>query len=114
MALDLKMNFETGKIENLPVSGKERILQQIKIATRIFKGNWELDDNYGNSFLEGSSKAILLAEIREMIDQVDGVISVKSIDISETFDRTGKGELTINALIQLDTELIRLENERIA
>ena len=114
MALDLKINFETGKIENLPVSGKERILQQIKIATRIFKGNWELDDNYGNSFFEGSGKAILLSEIREMIDQVDGVISIQSINISEIFDTNGKGEFTIDALIQLDSELIKLEKERIA
>lgn len=115
MVLDIKLDFENKKLVNEYVNSTERILQQIKIAVRIFKNHWYFARDYGVSYAENSSRSkIITREVREMIEQVPGVDKVKTISVEEQFDRYGNGYFIISADINLISETIRLEKERIS
>ena len=112
MAKDLKIDFTTGELKNDTVSGKDRILQSLKIANRIIKGEWELDTSYGISIFEDTDTATIEQDSKIMSAQVDGVIAVKSVNTEEEFDSNGEGSITTDSVIQLDSDIIRIK-ERI-
>lgn len=115
MSTDIKLDFITGKMLNEFVSGKNKILQQIKIAVRIWKEDWKLNSEYGVDYDTKMNKpSILLSQIKEMILQVEGVVAINSLILTPDFESTGKGTFIINGSIQLDVETINLENERIS
>lgn len=115
MPLDIKLDFNNHTIINELVSGKDRILQQIKIAVRIWYYQWQWDSEYGINCPEDlRNKNLLLSQVSNMISQVDGVQKIINITIDDVFDSHGKGELILNAIIYLDGELIKIENEALA
>lgn len=115
MSLDIKLDFVNNTMLNEYVDGKARIIQQIKIAVRIWYGHWTLASEYGVDYKTNLNNDILLGQqISEMIEQVDGVSRIVYLSASTDFDSRGKGTVTVNAIIRLDGETIRLENELVA
>lgn len=115
MALDIKLDFENESLINELTSGKDRVLQQIKIALRIWWGHWKWASEYGVDYQEKlRNKNIIKSQVSDMILQVDGVQKIVSISIEDKFYSNGQGELILNAIIYIDGEFVRLENEALA
>jgi len=108
MAKDLKIDFTTGKLLNETVNGKDRVLQQIKLALRIIKGEWELDSSFGVGIFSEEGADAKAQDVRNMLSQTDGVISVKTVEVTPIFNSNGYGNLLIDAIIQIDTDIIRI------
>lgn len=109
MAKDIKIDFTTGKLLNETIDGQDRVIQQCKLALRIIKGEWELDSDYGISIFSDEKATILANEVKIMLEQIDGVILVKNVEANESFNSSGQGEIIINAIIQTDTDVIRIQ-----
>lgn len=115
MSLDIKLDELNKTMLNEYCDGKQRIIQQIKIAVRIWYNHWIWSSEYGVNYAENLNNTILLGQqIQEMVEQVDGVQRVVYLVANSNFDTHGKGQIYVNAIIQLDGTTIRLENELVA
>ncbi len=87
---DLTLNFEDKTISNTFLKGKQLTLQKVQLAIQCWTGDWFLNDSYGISYgLRLENKALLIADLQEIILGVDGVVSVEDVDVKVRY-----GDLT--------------------
>lgn len=87
---DLTLDFENKTISNTFLKDRDLIIQQVQLAIQCWTGDWFLDDEYGIDYdLRLKNKALLIADLEEIILSVDGVISVENIEV-----KTKYGDLT--------------------
>lgn len=87
MALDLELDYENKKIKNNFIKGKQLIMQRVVLALQCWTGDWFLDGEYGIPYdLRLDNKGLLLADIQNIILGVDGVSSVKDLNLKVTYD----------------------------
>ena len=86
MALDLELDYETKKIKNNFIKGKQLIMQRVVLALQCWTGDWFLDGEYGIPYdLRIDNKGLLLADAQNIILGVEGVSSVKDLDLKVTY-----------------------------
>jgi hypothetical protein len=86
MALDLELDYETKKIKNNFIKGKQLIMQRVVLALQCWTGDWFLDGEYGIPYdLRIDNKGLLLADAQSIILGVEGVSSVKDLDLKVTY-----------------------------
>lgn len=86
MALDLELDYETKKIKNNFIKGKQLIMQRVVLALQCWVGDWFLDGEYGIPYdLRIDNKGLLLADAQSIILGVEGVSSVKDLDLKVTY-----------------------------
>lgn len=86
MALDLELDYETKKIKNNFIKGKQLIMQRVVLALQCWVGDWFLDGEYGIPYdLRVDNKGLLLADAQSIILGVEGVSSVKDLDLKVTY-----------------------------
>ena len=86
MALDLELDYETKKIKNNFIKGKQLIMQRVVLALQCWTGDWFLDGEYGIPYdLRIDNKGSLLADAQNIILGVEGVSSVKDLDLKVTY-----------------------------
>lgn len=92
MALrDLKLDFVNKKIINEFLKGRELIIQKVVLALQTWAGDWYLDGSIGIPYsLRFENKALLLADIQEVILSVDGVASIQDLDIKTEYENPNK------------------------
>ena len=85
MALDLELDYENKKIKNNFIKGKQLIMQRVVLALQCWVGDWFLDGEYGIPYdLRIDNKGLLLADAQSIILGVEGVSSVKDLDLKVT------------------------------
>jgi hypothetical protein len=109
---DLQLDFTNKLITNKLISGKERILQQIKLAIHTWTGDWLLDQNFGvdydNAF---SSEDLMEVYVRQQISQVEGVSNINSFTIDKVLDSNNAFKFVINAEISFDNDVLTITEE---
>lgn len=86
MALDLELDYENKKIKNNFIKGKQLIMQRVVLALQCWVGDWFLDGEYGIPYdLRIDNKGLLLADTQSIILGVEGVSSVKDLDLKVTY-----------------------------
>ena len=89
MALDLELDYKTKKIKNNFIKGKQLIMQRVVLALQCWVGDWFLDGEYGIPYdLRIDNKGLLLADTQSIILGVEGVSSVKDLDLKVTYGDT--------------------------
>ena len=86
MAFDLELDYENKKIKNNFIKGKQLIMQRVVLALQCWVGDWFLDGEYGIPYdLRIDNKGLLLADAQSIILGVEGVSSVKDLDLKVTY-----------------------------
>ena len=106
MALrDLTLNFEDKTITNEFLKNKKLVLQKVILALQCWTGDWFLDGTYGIPYgLRLDNKALLLADMQDIILSVDGVISVQDLDVKITYEGERKTQKVFNISALIITE----------
>ena len=110
---DLTLNFDDKTINNTFLTGRQLIIQKVVLAQQCWTGDWFLNGDYGISYgLRLENKALLTADLQEIILGVDGVTSVEDIVVKTRYgDATHKRQkyFVINAtIITEDREQVQL------
>lgn len=87
------------------VDGKERVIQQVAVGLKIFKGEWYLDYRAGIDYINGlkAYPKILKAEIKKAMKEVVDVQNVKSYN----FKRDGNF-YKVTADIQINNQVYNI------
>lgn len=94
---ELKLDFTTKDIINIFISRKEQILQAVILELQCWVGDWFLDGNNGIPYdIRLENKSMLLSDIQDKILSVDGVASVKDLNIKITYDGMNKTRKVFN------------------
>ena len=106
MALrDLTLNFEDKTITNEFLKNKKLVLQKVILALQCWTGDWFLDGTYGTPYgLRLDNKALLLADMQDIILSVDGVISVQDLNVKITYEGERKTQKVFNISALIITE----------
>lgn len=106
MALrDLTLNFEDKTITNEFLKNKKLVLQKVILALQCWTGDWFLDGTYGIPYgLRLDNKALLLADMQDIILSVDGVISVQDLNVKITYEGERKTQKVFNISALIITE----------
>jgi hypothetical protein len=96
--IDIGLNRVTGDIEVsdgdlVLVQDLDRVIQQVKIALKFFKGEWELDTTkgvpyYEDIFEKNPDLLLVTSDIKNAILGVEEVTSVDSIELEYNPDRS--------------------------
>lgn len=87
---DLTLNFDDKTINNTFLTGRQLIIQKVVLALQCWTGDWFLNGDYGISYgLRLENKALLTADLQEIILGVEGVTSVEDIRV-----KTKYGDIT--------------------
>lgn len=105
MALDLELDYENKKIKNNFIKGKQLIMQRVVLALQCWVGDWFLDGEYGIPYdLRIDNKGLLLADAQSIILGVEGVSSVKDLDLKVTYgDMRHKSQRIFNITGTVET-----------
>ena len=106
MALrDLSLDFENKTITNQFIKGKKLILQKVVLALQCWTGDWFLDGTYGIPYsLRLDNKALLLADMQDIILGVDGVVSVQDLSVKTTYEGERKTQKVFEIYALIVTE----------
>lgn len=106
MALrDLTLNFEDKTITNEFLKNKKLILQKVILALQCWTGDWFLDGTYGIPYgLRLDNKALLLADMQDVILNVDGVVSVQDLSVKTTYEGERKTQKVFEIYALIVTE----------
>lgn len=106
MALrDLTLNFEDKTITNEFLKNKKLILQKVILALQCWTGDWFLDGAYGIPYgLRLDNKALLLADMQDVILNVDGVVSVQDLNVKITYEGEHKTQKVFEIYALIVTE----------
>lgn len=110
---DLTLNFDDKTINNTFLTGRQLIIQKVVLALQCWTGDWFLNGDYGISYgLRLENKALLVADLQDIILGVEGVTSVEDIKVNVRYgDTTHKRQkyFDISAVITTeDTEQVQL------
>lgn len=87
MPKDLKLDYENKTVINQFIKGKEQIVQAVILSLQCWAGDWYLDGDFGIEYdLRLDNRALLLADIEEVIMSNEGVISVQDLDVKVKYD----------------------------
>lgn len=111
MALrDLTLNFEDKTITNEFLKNKKLVLQKVILALQCWSGDWFLDGNYGIPYgLRLDNKALLLADMQDVILNVDGVVSVQDLNVKITYE----GERKTQKVFEISALIITQDDEQV-
>lgn len=106
MALrDLTLNFEDKTITNEFLKNKKLVLQKVILALQCWTGDWFLDGTYGIPYgLRLDNKALLLADMQDVILNVDGVVSVQDLSVKITYEGERKTQKVFEIYALIVTE----------
>lgn len=106
MALrDLTLNFEDKTITNEFLKNKKLVLQKVILALQCWTGDWFLDGTYGIPYgLRLDNKALLLADMQDIILNVDGVVSVQDLNVKITYEGERKTQKVFEIYALIVTE----------
>lgn len=106
MALrDLTLNFEDKTITNEFLKNKKLVLQKVVLALQCWTGDWFLDGTYGIPYsLRLDNKALLLADMQDIILNVDGVVSVQDLSVKTTYEGERKTQKVFEIYALIVTE----------
>ena len=106
MALrDLTLNFEDKTITNEFLKNKKLVLQKVILALQCWTGDWFLDGTYGIPYgLRLDNKALLLADMQDIILNVDGVVSVQDLRVKITYEGERKTQKVFEIYALIVTE----------
>lgn len=106
MALrDLTLNFEDKTIVNEFLKNKKLVLQKVILALQCWTGDWFLDGTYGIPYgLRLDNKALLLADMQDIILNVDGVVSVQDLSVKITYEGERKTQKVFEIYALIVTE----------
>lgn len=106
MALkDLTLNFEDKIIVNEFLKNKQLVLQKVVLALQCWTGDWFLDGTYGIPYgLRLDNKALLLADMQDIILSVDGVVSVQDLSVKITYEGERKTQKVFEIYALIVTE----------
>lgn len=106
MALrDLTLNFEDKTITNEFLKNKKLVLQKVILALQCWTGDWFLDGTYGIPYgLRLDNKALLLADMQDVILGVDGVVSVQDLNVKITYEGEHKTQKVFEIYALIVTE----------
>ena len=106
MALrDLTLNFEDKTITNEFLKNKKLVLQKVILALQCWTGDWFLDGTYGIPYgLRLDNKALLLADMQDVILNVDGVVSVQDLNVKITYEGEHKTQKVFEIYALIVTE----------
>ena len=106
MALrDLTLNFEDKTITNEFLKNKKLVLQKVILALQCWTGDWFLDGTYGIPYgLRLDNKALLLADMKDIILNVDGVVSVQDLNVKITYEGERKTQKVFEIYALIVTE----------
>jgi hypothetical protein len=106
MALrDLTLNFEDKTITNEFLKNKKLVLQKVILALQCWTGDWFLDGTYGIPYgLRLDNKALLLADMQDIILNVDGVVSVQDLSVKITYEGERKTQKVFEIYALIVTE----------
>ena len=103
--IDLGLHRTTGDVvvdngDLVLVDGLDRVIQQVKITLKFFKGEYGLDTNQGVPYYEdilekNPDLIVVTSDIRDAILSVEEVTSVDNIQLEYDADR----HLTLSCLI---------------
>ena len=111
MALrDLTLNFEDKTVTNEFLKNKKLVLQKVILALQCWSGDWFLDGNYGIPYgLRLDNKALLLADMQDVILNVDGVVSVQDLNVKITYE----GERKTQKVFEISALIITQDDEQV-
>ena len=111
MALrDLTLNFEDKTITNEFLKNKKLVLQKVILALQCWSGDWFLDGNYGIPYgLRLDNKALLLADMQDVILNVDGVVSVQDLNVKITYE----GERKTQKVFEISALIVTQDDEQV-
>ena len=106
MALrDLTLNFEDKTITNEFLKNKKLVLQKVILALQCWTGDWFLDGTYGIPYgLRLDNKALLLADMQDIILGVDGVVSIQDLSVKITYEGERKTQKVFEIYALIVTE----------
>lgn len=104
---DLILDFDNKIIDNNYITGKNLIIQKVKLAIQCWAGDWFLDSDFGIPYgIRLENKSLLVADIENAIMSVEGVSSVQdtSVEIMYTdIHKKRQKQYKINTTIITDT-----------
>lgn len=107
---DLTLNFEDKTITNEFLKNKKLVLQKVILALQCWSGDWFLDGNYGIPYgLRLDNKALLLADMQDVILNVDGVVSVQDLNVKITYE----GERKTQKVFEISALIITQDDEQV-
>ena len=111
MALrDLTLNFEDKTITNEFLKNKKLVLQKVILALQCWSGDWFLDGNYGIPYnLRLDNKALLLADMQDVILNVEGVVSVQDLNVKITYE----GERKTQKVFEISALIVTQDDEQV-
>lgn len=111
MALkDLTLNFEDKTITNEFLKNKQLVLQKVILALQCWAGDWFLDGAYGIPYgLRLDNKALLLADMQDIVLGVDGVVSVQDLSVKITYE----GERKTQKIFEIYALIVTEDDEQV-
>ncbi len=104
---DLKLDFENKTIINEYVNNKDRVLQQIKVAVKVWLGDWALDEGFGVDYDSSWGNDLTMSTyIQAQIKQVPGVSSIESFSIEKNTDDELDIQYIIDAKIKFENNIL--------
>lgn len=104
---DLKLDFENKDIKNEYVDNKARVIQQIRIAVKVWIGDWMLDEEFGIDYNSSWGNTLTMSTyVQAQIKQVTGVSSIESFSIKKQLDDNNQEQYYIDAFIKFGNEVI--------
>lgn len=88
---DLTLDFDNKTINNNYITGRNLIIQKIKLAIQCWAGDWFLDGSYGVPYgTRLQNKSLLIADIEDVIMSIEGITSVQDTTVETVFDNPNK------------------------
>jgi hypothetical protein len=88
--------------------GKERVLQQIKLAVNVWYGDWLLDDTIGVDYENNMrDKALIQEQIKRAILSVDGVSTITKFVFTEEY-RSSQLVYVIQCSFLFDNDIVSI------
>jgi len=103
----LKLDFINKDVINEYINNKERVLQQIKLAVQVWKGDWMLDEEFGIDYDSSWGNTLTMSTyIQSQIKQVSGVSSIISFSIEKNTIEESNIEYFVDAQISFENEIL--------
>lgn len=106
---DIKIDFENRKLLNETIDGKDRVIQQIKVAVRTWINDFFLNENFGIDYHTCWTNLTLLElYVREQVEAIDGIFSVQRINVQKIKDERNIDYIKIDIGITYENDEIAI------
>lgn len=104
---DIKIDFENKKLLNQTVEGKDRIIQQIKVAVRTWINDFFLNEAFGVDYINCWTNLTLLElYVREQVEAISGIFSAQKVSVEKVKDIGGLDYIKVDiGIIYEDDEI---------